>query len=96
MRTNVDFLVLERNEIRACLSLSDQIFIFLKQVLENNARENQTASFRFRCLVLYWLSIRVNDVKFQKKKRRAFATQKVRYLNTEWRNRRKVHFKYVC
>ena len=88
MRTNIDFLELGRNEIRACLSLSNQIFVFLKQILENKAKENQTASFRFRCLVLYWLSIRVNDVKFQKKERKAFATQKVKFLNTEWRNRR--------
>ena len=67
MRTNIDFLELGRNEIRACLSLSNQIFVFLKQILENKAKENQTASFRFKFLVLYWLSIGVNDVKFSEK-----------------------------
>ena len=69
MRTKIAFLELRRKEIRACLRPSNQIFIFLKQLLENNTNQRDNF-FGLTCPVLSWLPIRLNDLRFRKKKRK--------------------------
>ena len=63
MRTKIAFLELRRKEIRACLRPSNQIFIFLKQLLENNANQRDNF-FGLSYPVLSCLSTRVNNLKF--------------------------------
>ena len=70
-------------------SSSNQIFIFLKQLLENNTKQTDNF-FGLTCPVLSWLSTRVNDLKFRKKKGKLQATQK------SGKNRPQIHFKSVC
>ena len=47
MQTKIAFLELRRKEIRACLRPSNQIFIFLKQLLENNAKQTDKFFWTF-------------------------------------------------
>ena len=69
MRKNFAFFELRKSEIRASLCVSNQIFLFLEQLLENNAK--QTDNFFWTYMPRFILAFPyIKRLKFGKRKRK--------------------------